>query len=153
MEVHSRLAVYLDLIRWDRPAGWLLLLWPTLSALWIAADGWPGWHLVLVFTAGTVLMRSAGCCFNDVADQDFEPAIQVQVRQRGGVLVEGSFHGQALDELVRRLEVGESLQRRAVRADGHPRHRQRHREDGHPQQAQPQAPRLGRHPHARSLIP
>ena len=41
----SRLALYLDLIRWNRPAGWLLLLWPTLSALWIAADGWPGWHL------------------------------------------------------------------------------------------------------------
>ncbi len=68
----SRLALYLDLIRWDRPAGWLLLLWPTLSALWIAADGWPGWHLVLVFTAGTLLMRSAGCCINDVADRDFD---------------------------------------------------------------------------------
>jgi len=68
----SRLALYLNLIRWDRPAGWLLLLWPTLSALWIAADGWPGWHLVLVFTAGTVLMRSAGCCINDVADRNFD---------------------------------------------------------------------------------
>ena len=43
-----------------------------LSALWIAADGWPGWHLVLVFIAGTVLMRSAGCCVNDVADRDFD---------------------------------------------------------------------------------
>ena len=68
----SRLALYLDLIRWDRPAGWLLLLWPTLSALWIAADGWPGWHLLLVFVAGTVLMRSAGCCVNDVADREFD---------------------------------------------------------------------------------
>jgi len=68
----SRLALYLDLIRWDRPAGWLLLLWPTLSALWIAADGWPGWHLFVVFVAGTVLMRSAGCCFNDVADREFD---------------------------------------------------------------------------------
>jgi 4-hydroxybenzoate polyprenyltransferase len=67
-----RLTLYLDLIRWNRPAGWLLLLWPTLSALWIAADGWPGWHLLLVFTAGTVLMRSAGCCINDVADRDFD---------------------------------------------------------------------------------
>ena len=45
----SRLSLYLDLIRWSRPAGWLLLLWPTLSALWIAADGWPGWHLLAVF--------------------------------------------------------------------------------------------------------
>ena len=68
----SRLALYLQLIRWDRPAGWLLLLWPTLSALWIAADGWPGWHLLAVFTLGTVLMRSAGCCINDVADRDFD---------------------------------------------------------------------------------
>jgi 4-hydroxybenzoate polyprenyltransferase len=64
--------VYLDLIRWDRPAGWLLLLWPTLSALWIAADGFPGWHLLSVFVLGTVLMRSAGCCINDVADRDFD---------------------------------------------------------------------------------
>jgi 4-hydroxybenzoate polyprenyltransferase len=68
----GRLALYLDLIRWNRPAGWLLLLWPTLSALWIAADGFPGWHLLAVFTLGTVLMRSAGCCVNDVADRDFD---------------------------------------------------------------------------------
>ena len=68
----SRLALYLNLIRWDRPAGWLLLLWPSLSALWIAADGWPGWHLVAIFVAGTILMRSAGCCINDVADRDFD---------------------------------------------------------------------------------
>ncbi len=68
----SRLALYLDLIRWDRPAGWLLLLWPTLSALWIAADGFPGWHLLFVFVAGTVIMRSAGCCMNDVADREFD---------------------------------------------------------------------------------
>ena len=68
----ARLQLYLDLIRWDRPAGWLLLLWPTLSALWIASDGRPGWHLVLVFTLGTILMRSAGCCANDVADRDFD---------------------------------------------------------------------------------
>jgi 4-hydroxybenzoate polyprenyltransferase len=57
----SRLALWLDLIRWDRPAGWLLLLWPTLSALWIAAGGFPGWHLLVVFVVGTFLMRSAGC--------------------------------------------------------------------------------------------
>ncbi|MBP6898619.1 MAG: 4-hydroxybenzoate octaprenyltransferase [Burkholderiaceae bacterium] len=68
----SRLALYLDLIRWNRPAGWLLLLWPTLAALWIAADGFPGWHLLIVFSAGTVLMRSAGCCVNDVADREFD---------------------------------------------------------------------------------
>jgi 4-hydroxybenzoate polyprenyltransferase len=68
----SRLALYLDLVRWSRPAGWLLLLWPTLSALWIAGDGWPGWHLVIVFLLGTILMRSAGCCINDVADREFD---------------------------------------------------------------------------------
>ena len=67
-----RLRLYLDLIRWSRPAGWLLLLWPTLSALWIAAKGFPGWHLLTVFTLGTILMRSAGCCINDVADRDFD---------------------------------------------------------------------------------
>ena len=71
-DLRRRLALYLQLIRWDRPAGWLLLLWPTLSALWIAADGFPGWHLLGVFIAGTVLMRSAGCCANDVADREFD---------------------------------------------------------------------------------
>jgi 4-hydroxybenzoate polyprenyltransferase len=70
--MQSRLHLYLDLIRWNRPAGWLLLLWPTLSALWTAADGFPGWHLLVVFVLGTVLMRSAGCCVNDVADRDFD---------------------------------------------------------------------------------
>jgi len=68
----SRLPLYLHLIRWDRPAGWLLLLWPTLSALWIADDGFPGWHLLVVFVLGTILMRSAGCCVNDVADCEFD---------------------------------------------------------------------------------
>ncbi|MDO8458745.1 MAG: 4-hydroxybenzoate octaprenyltransferase [Burkholderiaceae bacterium] len=72
----SKLKLYLDLIRWNRPAGWLLLLWPTLSALWIAADGFPGWHLLTVFTLGTILMRSAGCCLNDVADRDFDKHVK-----------------------------------------------------------------------------
>ncbi|HEY1230558.1 MAG TPA: UbiA family prenyltransferase, partial [Ramlibacter sp.] len=72
----ARLALWLDLIRWDRPAGWLLLLWPTLGALWVAAHGFPGWHLVAVFTLGTVLMRSAGCCVNDVADRDFDKHVK-----------------------------------------------------------------------------
>ncbi len=80
LAVH-RYPLYLNLIRWDRPAGWLLLLWPTLSALWIAADGWPGWHLLFVFVAGTVLMRSAGCCFNDVADRDFDRHVKRTARR------------------------------------------------------------------------
>jgi len=71
-----RLRLYLDLIRWNRPAGWLLLLWPTLAALWIAADGFPGWHLLIVFTLGTFLMRSAGCAINDVADRDFDKHVK-----------------------------------------------------------------------------
>ena len=53
-----------------------MLLWPTLSALWIAAGGFPGWHLVIVFTLGTVLMRSAGCCINDVADREFDKHVK-----------------------------------------------------------------------------
>lgn len=70
--LRERWSLWLDLIRWNRPAGWLLLLWPSLSALWIAAHGWPGWHLLAVFLLGTILMRSAGCCVNDVADRDFD---------------------------------------------------------------------------------
>mgnify|MGYP000544123643 CR=1 FL=1 len=71
-----KLSLYLDLIRWNRPAGWLLLLWPSLSALWIAKQGWPGWHLLSVFVLGTILMRSAGCCINDVADREFDKHVK-----------------------------------------------------------------------------
>jgi 4-hydroxybenzoate polyprenyltransferase len=74
--MQAKLALYLDLVRWNRPAGWLLLLWPTLSALWIASGGWPGWHLLIVFTLGTILMRSAGCCVNDVADAEFDKHVK-----------------------------------------------------------------------------
>jgi 4-hydroxybenzoate polyprenyltransferase len=74
--MREKISLYLDLIRWNRPAGWLLLLWPTLSALWVAADGFPGWHLLAVFTLGTILMRSAGCCLNDVADRDFDKHVK-----------------------------------------------------------------------------
>jgi 4-hydroxybenzoate polyprenyltransferase len=74
--ISTKLSLYLDLIRWSRPAGWLLLLWPTLSALWLAAGGFPGWHLIVVFTLGTILMRSAGCCVNDVADREFDKHVK-----------------------------------------------------------------------------
>jgi 4-hydroxybenzoate polyprenyltransferase len=86
----EKLRLYLDLIRWNRPAGWLLLLWPTLSALWIAAEGFPGWHLLAVFTLGTVLMRSAGCCLNDVADREFDRHVKRTAQRpvtRGAVSV------------------------------------------------------------------
>jgi 4-hydroxybenzoate polyprenyltransferase len=72
----SRLSLYLNLIRWDRPAGSYLLLWPTLAALWIAANGFPGWHLLAVFVLGTFLMRSAGCAVNDVADREFDKHVK-----------------------------------------------------------------------------
>ncbi|SEP90970.1 4-hydroxybenzoate polyprenyltransferase [Solimonas aquatica] len=77
----SRLADYAQLMRLHRPIGIYLLLWPTLWALWLAADGWPGWHLLLVFVLGTVLMRSAGCAINDFADRDFDPHV-ARTRER-----------------------------------------------------------------------
>jgi 4-hydroxybenzoate polyprenyltransferase len=76
LPLKARLSLYLDLIRWNRPQGWLLLLWPTLAALWLAARGFPGWWLLTVFTLGTVLMRSAGCTVNDVADRDFDKHVK-----------------------------------------------------------------------------
>jgi 4-hydroxybenzoate polyprenyltransferase len=82
--------LYLDLIRWNRPAGWLLLLWPSLSALWLASGGFPGWHLIAVFTLGTILMRSAGCCVNDVADREFDRHVKRTAQRpvtRGAVSV------------------------------------------------------------------
>ena len=76
LTLRDRWSLYLDLIRWDRPQGWLLLLWPTLAALWIAAQGFPGWHLLTVFTVGTILMRSAGCAVNDFADKDIDRHVE-----------------------------------------------------------------------------
>lgn len=71
----DRLSVYLQLMRADKPIGTLLLLWPTWWALWIAADGLPPWPIVAAFTAGTFLMRSAGCVINDFADRHFDGAV------------------------------------------------------------------------------
>lgn len=70
--LRQRLALYARLVRLDKPIGSLLLLWPTLSALWLASNGRPDWSLVAIFTIGTVLMRSAGCAINDFADRDFD---------------------------------------------------------------------------------
>jgi 4-hydroxybenzoate polyprenyltransferase len=67
-----KLKLYAQLVRLDKPIGSLLLLWPTLSALWLASNGRPDPMLVLVFSLGTVLMRSAGCAINDFADRDFD---------------------------------------------------------------------------------
>jgi 4-hydroxybenzoate polyprenyltransferase len=68
----NRLALYARLVRIDKPIGILLLLWPTLAALWFASAGKPDWRLVAIFSIGTVLMRSAGCAINDYADRDFD---------------------------------------------------------------------------------
>jgi 4-hydroxybenzoate polyprenyltransferase len=75
-----RIDAYERLIRLDKPVGALLLLWPTLWALWLAARGRPSIDLVLIFVAGTFLMRSAGCAMNDFADRDFDPFVE---RTRG----------------------------------------------------------------------
>jgi 4-hydroxybenzoate polyprenyltransferase len=72
----DRLALYLKLIRFDRPIGTLLLLWPTLWALWIASSGHPHLGNLIVFTVGTFLMRSAGCAINDYADRDFDAHVK-----------------------------------------------------------------------------
>ena len=70
--MRDRFIAYAYLIRLDKPIGTLLLLWPTLWALWLASSGFPEWHLLIIFTLGTFLMRSAGCAMNDYADQDFD---------------------------------------------------------------------------------
>ncbi|MCZ6711593.1 MAG: 4-hydroxybenzoate octaprenyltransferase [Gammaproteobacteria bacterium] len=70
------LTAYASLMRLDRPVGTLLLLWPTLAALWMAADGWPPAGLIVVFTLGTYLMRAAGCVLNDYADRDFDADVK-----------------------------------------------------------------------------
>ncbi|HEU4845088.1 MAG TPA: 4-hydroxybenzoate octaprenyltransferase [Burkholderiaceae bacterium] len=72
----NKLELYARLLRLDKPIGTLLLLWPTLSALWLASGGKPDWKLVLIFSLGTLLMRSAGCAVNDYADQDFDKHVK-----------------------------------------------------------------------------
>jgi 4-hydroxybenzoate polyprenyltransferase len=72
----NRLHLYLRLVRLDKPIGILLLLWPTLIALWLAAEGKPDSGTVLIFMLGTVLMRSAGCAINDYADRDFDKHVK-----------------------------------------------------------------------------
>ena len=68
----NRVAVYYRLVRLDKPIGILLLQWPPLIALWLAAEGKPDWTLLAIFTLGTALMRSAGCAMNDFADRDID---------------------------------------------------------------------------------
>lgn len=72
----SKLELYFRLVRLDKPIGTVLLLWPTLAALWLASGGVPDWKLLLIFSLGTFLMRSAGCAVNDYADQDFDKHVK-----------------------------------------------------------------------------
>ena len=76
MSFNNRLVEYAYLIRLDKPIGTLLLLWPTLWALWLASAGVPDLNILLIFVAGTFLMRSAGCAMNDYADRDFDRHVQ-----------------------------------------------------------------------------
>jgi 4-hydroxybenzoate polyprenyltransferase len=81
MKLSERLREYALLMRLNRPIGILLLLWPTLWGLWFAARGLPDWHVLTVFVAGVVLMRSAGCVVNDYADRGFDPHVE-RTRER-----------------------------------------------------------------------
>ncbi len=77
----ARLDLYEKLMRLDKPIGTLLLLWPTLWALWLSSDGRPDWMVTWVFALGTLLMRSAGCVINDYADRDFDLHVE-RTRER-----------------------------------------------------------------------
>ena len=105
---------YVRLLRFNRPIGIWLLLWPTLWALWIAADGRPSGHVLLIFVIGTVVMRSAGCIINDIADRDIDPHVartrdrplatgEVSVRVAAGLFVALMLVGLGLVALLNPL--------------------------------------------------
>jgi 4-hydroxybenzoate polyprenyltransferase len=89
-EWKRRLRLYWQLVRGDRPIGWLLLLWPTWWGLWLAADGTPPLWPLVVFTLGVWLTRSAGCVINDYADRWLDPQVE---RTRARPLAVGSVSG------------------------------------------------------------
>jgi 4-hydroxybenzoate polyprenyltransferase len=88
--MRNRFIAYAYLIRLDKPIGTLLLLWPTLWALWLASSGFPEGHLLIIFTLGTFLMRSAGCAINDYADQDFDRHV---LRTKNRPITSGKISG------------------------------------------------------------
>ena len=90
MSFTERLKAYAYLIRLDKPIGTLLLLWPTLWALWLASSGIPDPHILMIFVLGTFLMRSAGCAINDYADRDFDRHVQ---RTQGRPVTSGKISG------------------------------------------------------------
>jgi 4-hydroxybenzoate polyprenyltransferase len=87
--LRDRLDAYEKLVRLDKPIGILLLLWPTLWALWISGRGHPNWLVVWLFVLGTVLMRSSGCAVNDFADRRFDAEVK---RTRERPLARGAIH-------------------------------------------------------------
>ena len=90
MTLKERCISYGYLIRLDKPIGTLLLLWPTLWALWLASSGTPDLSILLIFTLGTFLMRSAGCAINDYADRDFDRYVK---RTQGRPVTSGKISG------------------------------------------------------------
>ena len=92
--ITKKLDAYERLMRLDKPIGILLLLWPTLWALWIASRGMPDWITLLIFVTGTVLMRSAGCVMNDIADRKYDGMVE-RTKNRplatGEVSVKGAY--------------------------------------------------------------
>ena len=90
MSFRDRLQAYAYLIRLDKPIGTLLLLWPTLWALWLASSGMPDLNTLFIFVVGTFLMRSAGCAMNDYADRDFDRHVQ---RTKGRPVTSGKISG------------------------------------------------------------
>jgi 4-hydroxybenzoate polyprenyltransferase len=89
--IAKRLDAYERLIRLDKPIGTLLLLWPTLWAVWLASEGKPSLDILVIFVVGTLLMRSAGCAMNDYADRNFDPHVE---RTRGRPLATGEIRPQ-----------------------------------------------------------
>ena len=98
----ERLDAYERLMRLDKPIGILLLLWPTLWALWISSNGHPDWLIVWIFTLGTVLMRSAGCVMNDYADRDFDQHVE---RTKARPLATGEVSGREAISLAAVLSL------------------------------------------------
>ena len=88
---YEKLLAFTELTRLNKPIGIYLLLWPTISALWIAAEGIPDLGLLLIFVMGTTIMRSAGCCVNDFADYNFDGSVG---RTRERPLARGSLKRQ-----------------------------------------------------------
>ncbi|MCX4026547.1 4-hydroxybenzoate octaprenyltransferase [Endozoicomonas sp. SM1973] len=84
----NKLNAFLSITRLNRPIGIYLLLWPTLWSLWLAADGLPDWHLIIIFCLGVTVMRSAGCVINDIADRHFDGHVK---RTQNRPLVTGAM--------------------------------------------------------------